>query len=89
MEPKPGFMPYQLIRLDLRGGGAVYPITFDADGQMTAEIEGRARVIYEVRDGRITIKGQQYPVKLADGFYIIRKLTVLECPWKCCPCMTV
>ena len=61
------------------GGGAVYPITFDADGQMTAEIEGRARVIYEVRDGRITIKGQQYPVKLADGFYIIRKLTVLEC----------
>ena len=61
------------------GGGAVYPITFDADGQMTAEIGGRARVIYEVRDGRITIKGQQYPVKLADGFYIIRKLTVLEC----------
>ena len=60
-------------------GGAVYSITFDADGQMTAEIEGRARVIYEVRDGRITIKGQQYPVKLADGFYIIRKLTVLEC----------
>ena len=78
MEPKPGFMLCQLIRLDLRGG-AVYPITFDADGQMTAEIEGRARVIYEVRDGRITIKGQQYPVKLADGFYIIRKLTVLEC----------
>ena len=57
------------------GGGAVYPITFDAEGQMTAEIGGRARVIYEVRDGRITIKGQQYPVKLADGFYIIRKLT--------------
>ena len=54
-------------------------ITFDAEGQMTAEIGGRARVIYEVRDGRITIKGQQYPVKLADGFYIIRKLTVLEC----------
>ena len=62
-----------------RGGGAVYPITFDAEGQMTAEIGGRARVIYEVRDGRITIKGEQYPIKLADGFYIIRKLTVLEC----------
>ena len=61
------------------GGGAVYPITFDAEGQMTAEIEGRQRVIYEVRDGRITIKGEQYPIKLADGFYIIRKLTVLEC----------
>lgn len=62
-----------------RGGGAVYPINFDAEGQMTAEIGGRARVIYEVRDGRITIKGEQYPIKLADGFYIIRKLTVLEC----------
>ncbi len=60
-------------------GGAVYPITFDAEGQMTAEIGGRRRVIYEVRDGRITIKGEQYPIKLADGFYIIRKLTVLEC----------
>ena len=46
---------------------------------MTAEIGGRRRVIYEVRDGRITIKGEQYPIKLADGFYIIRKLTVLEC----------
>ena len=46
---------------------------------MTAEIGGRARVIYEVRDGRITIKGEQYPIKLADGLYIIRKLTVLEC----------
>lgn len=64
---------------EFAGEGAVYPITFDAEGQMTAEIGGRRRVIYEVRDGRITIKGEQYPIKLADGFYIIRKLTVLEC----------
>ena len=35
--------------------------------------------IYEVRDGQITIKGQQYPIKLMDGYYIIRKLTVREC----------
>ena len=35
--------------------------------------------VYEVRDGQITIKGKQYPIKLADGFYIIRKLTVTEC----------
>ncbi len=35
--------------------------------------------IYEVKDGKITIKGKQYPIKLADGFYIIRKLTVTEC----------
>ena len=35
--------------------------------------------IYQVRDGRITIKGQEYPIKLRDGCYIIRKLTVREC----------
>lgn len=35
--------------------------------------------IYEVRDGLITINGQQYPIKLLDGWYIIRKLTVAEC----------
>ena len=35
--------------------------------------------IYEVKDGMITIKGKQYPIKLVDGFYIIRKLTVSEC----------
>lgn len=35
--------------------------------------------IYEVKDGKITIKGKQYPIKLSDGFYIIRKLTVKEC----------
>jgi DNA (cytosine-5)-methyltransferase 3A len=35
--------------------------------------------IYEVKDGLITIKGKQYPIKLVDGYYIIRKLTVTEC----------
>lgn len=35
--------------------------------------------VYEVRNGQITIKGKQYPIKLKDGFYIIRKLTVTEC----------
>ena len=40
---------------------------------------GKEWPVYEVRDGQITIKGEKYPVKLADGFYIIRKLTVTEC----------
>lgn len=35
--------------------------------------------IYEVKAGLITIKGKQYPIKLADGYYNIRKLTVTEC----------
>ena len=35
--------------------------------------------IYQVRDGMITVKGKEYPIKLRDGCYIIRKLTVREC----------
>ena len=35
--------------------------------------------VYEVRNGLIIIKGKQYPIKLKDGYYIIRKLTVREC----------
>ena len=35
--------------------------------------------VYEVRNGLITIKGKQYPIKLQDDYYIIRKLTVREC----------
>lgn len=38
-----------------------------------------AAKVYEVKDGLITIKGKQYPIKLADGYYIIRKLTPVEC----------
>lgn len=41
--------------------------------------DGKTYPVYEVRSGIITIKGKQYPIKLADGFYIIRKLTVREC----------
>lgn len=35
--------------------------------------------IYQVRGGMITVKGKEYPIKLRDGCYIIRKLTVREC----------
>lgn len=41
--------------------------------------DGKTYPVYEVRDGLITIKDRQYPIKLADGYYIIRKLTVTEC----------
>lgn len=41
--------------------------------------DGKACPVYEVRDGFIAIKGKRYPIKLRDGFYIIRKLTVREC----------
>lgn len=35
--------------------------------------------IYQVKDGFITINGEKYEIKLVDGCYIIRKLTVTEC----------
>ena len=40
---------------------------------------GKTHQVYEVCNGLITIKGKQYPIKLQDGYYIIRKLTVSEC----------
>ncbi|MCI8595163.1 MAG: hypothetical protein HFF09_07945 [Oscillospiraceae bacterium] len=41
--------------------------------------DGKAYPVYKVRNGQITIKGKRYPIRLEDGCYIIRKLTVLEC----------
>lgn len=40
--------------------------------------DGKNR-IYEVKDSHITIKEKRYAIKLLDGYYIIRKLTVTEC----------
>lgn len=34
---------------------------------------------YEVKGGFINIDGENYPIKLPDGKYIIRKLTPIEC----------
>ncbi len=56
------------------------PVIPDGKGQFVIKAAGRKEIpVYEVRGGRITIKGKEYPIKLADGFYIIRKLTVTEC----------
>lgn len=41
--------------------------------------DGKSYPVYEVKNGLIDIKGNLYPIKLIDGFYIIRKLTVNEC----------
>lgn len=41
--------------------------------------DGKEYIVYEVKNSLITIKGKEYPIKLGDGFYIIRKLTVREC----------
>ena len=41
--------------------------------------DGKKYAVYTVKDGQVTIKEKQYPIKLVDGYYIIRKLTVSEC----------
>ncbi len=42
-------------------------------------VDGTVVPVYKAENGYITIKGKEYPIKLADGYYIIRKLTVTEC----------
>jgi DNA (cytosine-5)-methyltransferase 3A len=76
------------VNLTAGGGGAggktglyAIPVEFDGDKPLKAvsAADGKTYAVYEVKDGYITIKGKQYPIKLIDGFYIIRKLTVREC----------
>lgn len=63
---------------------------YDVNGKMSTLMTGKTdniiaptningERVYEVRKGMITLKGKKYPIKLADGYYIIRKLTVREC----------
>ena len=62
--------------------GYATPIEWDEDGRPIKAVscaDGKVYTVYEVKDGKITIKGKEYPIKLVDGYYIIRKLTVREC----------
>lgn len=52
----------------------------DSQGMRVYSVtDGKKYAVYTVKDGQITIKEKQYPIKLVDGYYIIRKLTVSEC----------
>lgn len=65
-----------------RISGYATPCEWDEYGRPTKAIsfaDGKAYLVYEVKGGIITIKGKRYPIKLEDGFYIIRKLTPVEC----------
>lgn len=57
------------------------PIEFENNVPIKAKSysDGKTYTVYEVKDGLITINGKEYSIKLSDGFYIIRKLTVSEC----------
>lgn len=59
-----------------------YATEFDSTGKPIKAYcyaDSKIHTVYEVKDGKITIKSKEYPIKLPDGFYIIRKLTVAEC----------
>lgn len=51
----------------------------EVDEPIWMDWDKKKRPIYRVENGLITIKGKQYPIKLQDGYYIIRKLTPVEC----------
>ncbi len=58
------------------------PVEWDKNGIPTRAVsgaDGKTYAIYPVWDGQITIKGKTYPMKLVDGYWIIRPLTVTEC----------
>ena len=62
--------------------GYATPCEWDEEGNVTKAIsatDGKTYAVYKVENGEITIKGKRYPIKLVDGIYIIRKLTVTEC----------
>ena len=74
--------------INANGGGwgaktGLYAIPVEFDGEVPVKAvsgsDGKTYTVYEVKDGQITIKDKQYPIKLVDGYYIIRKLTVSEC----------
>lgn len=76
------------VTLKAGGGGAggktgLYAIPIEFDGEILVKAisaaDGKTYTVYEVKDGNITIKSKTYPIKLQDGYYIIRKLTVSEC----------
>ena len=71
-----------LYAIDIEYHGYAQPCEWDENGIPTKAIsgtDGKKYVVYEVKDGQIAIKDKTYPIKLKDGYYIIRKLTVTEC----------
>ena len=58
------------------------PVEWDENGIPTKAVsgaDGKIYTVYEVKNGQITINDKTYPIKLQDGYYIIRKLTPIEC----------
>lgn len=74
--------------LNANGGGqgaktGLYAIPVEFYGDIPTKAvsgsDGKTYDVYRVQGGEIAIKEKSYPIKLPDGYYIIRKLTVTEC----------
>ena len=87
-----GFRIYNIygksVGLKDNAGGAggktgLYAIPVEFDGDIPTKAvscaDNKIYIIYHVKDGLIEIKNKTYQIKLQDGYYIIRKLTVKEC----------
>lgn len=57
------------------------PVEWDGDEptQAVSTSDGKTHKVYKVENGMICYKDKPYPIRLADGYYIIRKLMVSEC----------
>ena len=68
----------------LGGKTGLYAIPVESeDGIPTKAVscaDGKTYTVYKVENGLITIKGKTYPIKLQDGYYIIRKRDCRRCP---------
>lgn len=58
-------------------GGNTEPKVFSNIEEVS--VNGKNYPVYKVENGMITVKSKEYPIKLKDGMYVIRKLTVREC----------
>jgi DNA (cytosine-5)-methyltransferase 3A len=76
------------VNLTANGGGLgaktglyAIPIEFVDDVPVKAVscADGKEYPVYQVLNGQIEIRNRRYDIKLPDGYYIIRKLTVTEC----------
>lgn len=57
------------------------PVEWDENGAPTkamSPVGGKVYTVYKVVNKTVTIKGKQYPIKLDDGYWIFRPLTVTE-----------
>ena len=73
----------QCIRASAWRDGIRNMVGNDVDRRTCVAIPAKESVfgdkkVYEVKGGFIEIKGKTYPIKLDDGFYHIRKLSVVE-----------